>query len=114
MAYRTSRLVKARSGQGEAEFPAFRSSLPSLTLPFTYPRFRQELLHLPDSEEPDLELFSIGPRMRSNTHIGTSGWHYMHWRGLFYPAALPASGILAHYARHFHTVEINNTFYKLP
>lgn len=46
--------------------------------------------------------------------IGTSGWHYAHWRGPFYPPKLPASQMFAHYQRQFDTVEINNTFYKLP
>jgi uncharacterized protein YecE (DUF72 family) len=46
--------------------------------------------------------------------IGTSGWHYKHWRGPFYPETLPASRMLEHYVRHFDTVELNNTFYRLP
>lgn len=46
--------------------------------------------------------------------IGTSGWHYTHWRGPFYPAGLPASRMLAYYAREFDTVEVNNSFYRLP
>jgi uncharacterized protein YecE (DUF72 family) len=46
--------------------------------------------------------------------IGTSGWHYKHWRGPFYPERLPANQMLAHYLRFFDTVELNNTFYRLP
>ena len=46
--------------------------------------------------------------------IGTSGWHYKHWVGSFYPPRLPASRMLAHYTQNFDTVELNNTFYKLP
>jgi uncharacterized protein YecE (DUF72 family) len=46
--------------------------------------------------------------------IGTSGWHYDHWRGPFYPEKLPASEMLQFYTRHFDTVELNNTFYRLP
>jgi uncharacterized protein YecE (DUF72 family) len=46
--------------------------------------------------------------------IGTSGWHYKHWVGNFYPPRLPGSRMLAHYTNHFDTVELNNTFYKLP
>jgi uncharacterized protein YecE (DUF72 family) len=46
--------------------------------------------------------------------IGTSGWHYEHWRGPFYPEKLPAARMLEYYAEHFDTVEINNSFYKLP
>jgi uncharacterized protein YecE (DUF72 family) len=46
--------------------------------------------------------------------IGTSGWHYPHWRGPFYPEKLPASKMLDHYTQYFDTVELNNTFYRLP
>jgi len=46
--------------------------------------------------------------------IGTSGWHYDHWRGAFYPQDLPKSRWFEHYAQHFDTVEVNNTFYQLP
>jgi uncharacterized protein YecE (DUF72 family) len=46
--------------------------------------------------------------------IGTSGWHYKHWVGKFYPAKLPASRMLAYYYERFDTVEINNSFYILP
>lgn len=46
--------------------------------------------------------------------VGTSGWIYPHWRGVFYPPGLPASRWLSFYARHFPTVEVNNTFYRLP
>jgi uncharacterized protein YecE (DUF72 family) len=46
--------------------------------------------------------------------IGTSGWHYLHWRGPFYPPDLPTSKMLAFYTRQFDTVELNNTFYRLP
>jgi len=46
--------------------------------------------------------------------VGTSGWQYRHWRGLFYPDDLPANRWLEVYAQHFRTVEINNTFYRLP
>jgi uncharacterized protein YecE (DUF72 family) len=46
--------------------------------------------------------------------IGTSGWHYKHWIGAFYPAKLPASRMLEYYFERFDTVEINNSFYRLP
>ncbi len=45
---------------------------------------------------------------------GTSGYSYPEWKGLFYPAQLPASEMLRFYAEHFSTVEINNTFYRMP
>ena len=47
-------------------------------------------------------------------HIGTSGWHYKHWKGPFYPKGLPINRFLDHYAKHFQTVEINSSFYQLP
>jgi uncharacterized protein YecE (DUF72 family) len=47
-------------------------------------------------------------------HIGTSGWHYKHWKGAFYPESLPASKMLAFYTERFDTVELNSTFYRLP
>lgn len=46
--------------------------------------------------------------------IGTSGWHYKHWVGTFYPAKTPASRMLAYYCERFDTVELNNSFYHLP
>jgi uncharacterized protein YecE (DUF72 family) len=46
--------------------------------------------------------------------VGCSGWNYKSWRGPFYPPELPASRWLPYYASHFETVEINNTFYRLP
>jgi uncharacterized protein YecE (DUF72 family) len=47
--------------------------------------------------------------------IGCSGWNYQHWRnGVFYPPRCPARLWLEFYARHFDTVEINATFYRLP
>lgn len=46
--------------------------------------------------------------------IGTSGYDYAHWRGVFYPKGLPKRGWFEHFAAHFDTVEVNNTFYRLP
>jgi uncharacterized protein YecE (DUF72 family) len=46
--------------------------------------------------------------------VGTSGWQYRHWRGRFYPAGMPQSRWLEHYAAQFATVELNTTFYRLP
>ena len=46
--------------------------------------------------------------------IGCSGWQYAHWRGDFYSADLPQSRWLEYYASVFDTVEINNSFYRLP
>ena len=47
-------------------------------------------------------------------HIGTSGWHYEHWKGVFYPVSLSSTKWLAFYGGNFKSVEINNTFYRLP
>lgn len=47
-------------------------------------------------------------------HVGTSGYSYPEWKGTFYPAKMPAKQMLGHYAAHFGTVEINNTFYRPP
>lgn len=46
--------------------------------------------------------------------LGTSGWVYPHWRGLFYPPHLHPRHWLGHYSDSFDSVEINNTFYRLP
>jgi uncharacterized protein YecE (DUF72 family) len=47
--------------------------------------------------------------------VGCSGWNYAHWRnGVFYPPRCPARLWLDYYARHFDTVEVNATFYRLP
>jgi uncharacterized protein YecE (DUF72 family) len=48
------------------------------------------------------------------TLVGTSGWSYKEWKGSFYPADLPADGMLRHYATRLPTVEINNSFYRIP
>lgn len=50
----------------------------------------------------------------ANYLIGTSGWHYNHWRNSFYPQKLARSKWLEFYAHHFSTVELNNSFYRLP
>jgi uncharacterized protein YecE (DUF72 family) len=51
---------------------------------------------------------------RGRFRIGTSGWQYDDWRGVFYPSELPRKEWFRYYARHFDTVEVNNTFYQLP
>jgi uncharacterized protein YecE (DUF72 family) len=52
--------------------------------------------------------------MSPNLFIGTSGWHYDHWRGNFYPQKLSRKDWLNYYSGHFNTVEINAAFYRLP
>jgi uncharacterized protein YecE (DUF72 family) len=50
----------------------------------------------------------------SALRVGCSGWQYKHWRGHFYSNDVPASRWLEYYASQFDTVEINNSFYRLP
>jgi uncharacterized protein YecE (DUF72 family) len=52
--------------------------------------------------------------MVASYHIGTSGWHYPHWQGPFYPRELAPAAWLDYYAKYFATVEINSSFYRLP
>jgi uncharacterized protein YecE (DUF72 family) len=46
--------------------------------------------------------------------VGTSGFSYKEWKGRFYPEKFPADQMLHFYASHFGTVEMNNTFYRMP
>lgn len=55
-----------------------------------------------------------GLKKKKKIFIGTSGWHYSHWKGPFYPKDLPEKHFLEHYVQHFSTVELNRTFYSLP
>jgi len=50
----------------------------------------------------------------SELRVGTSGFHYRHWRGELYPRSLAAREWFGFYAARFDTVEINNSFYRLP
>jgi uncharacterized protein YecE (DUF72 family) len=54
--------------------------------------------------------------MKANNKIliGTSGFSYPEWKGVFYPEDLPSKKYLSFYADHFKTTEINNTFYRIP
>ncbi len=47
-------------------------------------------------------------------YLGTSGYSYKAWKGYFYPNDLPATKMLEYYSRHFSSVEVNNTFYRMP
>src|SRR5215510_1541679 len=46
--------------------------------------------------------------------VGTSGFSYKEWKGSFYPNDLPDRQMLRYYGERFGTVEINNTFYRMP
>src|SRR5436305_1887603 len=56
---------------------------------------------------------AMPPTGARSIHIGCSGWNYTSWRDEFYEGK-PARLWLQHYAQHFDTVEVNNTFYRLP
>lgn len=47
-------------------------------------------------------------------YIATSGWHYGHWIGPFYPEGIRKNRLFEHYLTRFDTVEVNNSFYRLP
>jgi uncharacterized protein YecE (DUF72 family) len=47
-------------------------------------------------------------------YVGTSGYSYPEWRGRFYPERFPGAQMLPYYAEHYRTVELNNTFYRMP
>lgn len=53
-------------------------------------------------------------KRKGKLYTGTSGWHYKHWKGTFYPAEIKEADQFAYYRQQFDTVEINNSFYKLP
>ena len=46
--------------------------------------------------------------------VGTSGWNYPEWKGSFYPETIKPAAMLPFYAGRFSTVEVNNTFYRMP
>lgn len=53
-------------------------------------------------------------KRKADIYIGTSGWSYKHWKGTFYPEKTKAAEQLDYYQQLFDTVEINNSFYRLP
>lgn len=53
-------------------------------------------------------------RRKGKCYLGTSGYQYDHWKGVFYPKDVAKKDWFDFYSRHFDTVEINNTFYHLP
>src|SRR2546423_3106887 len=52
--------------------------------------------------------------MAVEPRVGTSGYSFKEWKGTFYPAKLPANEMLRFYTTQFDSVEINNTFYRMP
>jgi uncharacterized protein YecE (DUF72 family) len=49
-----------------------------------------------------------------NLYIGTSGWSYNDWKGVFYPETIDQAKMLEYYALHFNSVEVNMTYYNIP
>ena len=49
-----------------------------------------------------------------NLHLGTMGWSYSFWKGVFYPNETLPKDFLAYYSTKFNTVEVDNTFYRIP
>jgi uncharacterized protein YecE (DUF72 family) len=49
-----------------------------------------------------------------NWQIGCSGFHYKEWKGIFYPGKMPQRQWFEYYSNHFHTLELNVTFYRFP
>ena len=47
-------------------------------------------------------------------YVGTSGYNYKEWKGHFYPEKFPDKEMLDFYGKQFNSVEINNTFYRVP
>src|SRR5919112_1051277 len=61
-----------------------------------------------------MQATSVSTNDRAAIHVGCSGWVYKHWRGILYPEGLPQRLWFDLYASEFDTVEINNSFYRLP
>ena len=61
-----------------------------------------------------LRRFSEEMKSIGQCRIGTSGYVYSHWRGIFYPPGMPQRNWFARYSEVFDTVELNNSFYRLP
>ena len=49
-----------------------------------------------------------------NLHLGTIGWSYDFWKGVFYPQKTVSKDYLTYYAHQFNTVEVDSTFYRIP
>ena len=65
-------------------------------------------------QSPAAKAEKIYIAMTCEIRIGTSGYHYKHWRGPFYPKEISPNEMLEFYSQKFDTVELNNSFYRLP
>jgi hypothetical protein len=75
---------------------------------------RKPRLWLKSVESPAAEAEQNALLMTCEIRIGTSGYHYKHWRGPFYPTEISPNEMLEFYSQQFDTVELNNRFYRLP
>ena len=66
-----------------------------------------------ESDAALLETLPVG-ELPARLQVGCSGWFYWHWRGGFYPDAMPTKEWFQHYSKHFKTVELNAPFYSWP
>ncbi len=73
-----------------------------------------ELEHPPLAAAATKTKSSRGRKAPMQAFVGCSGWYYWHWRGDFYPQALPTTGWFNYYASRFNTVELNAPFYSWP
>ena len=53
-------------------------------------------------------------KSKGHLRVGTSGWQYRHWKGVFYPETVKQAGWLSYYCDNFQTVELNTSFYRQP
>jgi uncharacterized protein YecE (DUF72 family) len=53
-------------------------------------------------------------KLAANLHVGTMGWSYNFWKGVFYPEKLPSKQFLHYYASKLNSVEVDSTFYRMP
>src|SRR5215203_7315188 len=68
----------------------------------------------PEGEDRSCSRLATGDSDLMNILVGTSGWSYKEWKGSFYPPKIPADEMLPYYAARFSTVEVNNSFYRIP
>jgi uncharacterized protein YecE (DUF72 family) len=69
---------------------------------------------MPDTADLFAEAHPQPIHKHGRIYVGTSGYSFPDWRGVFYPAGLPQNEWLTYYARHFAAVEVNATYYRLP
>ncbi|HVW58552.1 MAG TPA: DUF72 domain-containing protein, partial [Puia sp.] len=68
-----------------------------------------------DNKKPDgMDFYFLSYMSEGKIYVGTSGWDYKHWRGVFYPRGITIAGELTYYSGLFNASEINNSFYRLP